>query len=186
MSFAEQQYRAHLERQRRLGKIPATPSASAVTQPVATQAPAGARQSEALVASPAQAKMIQSLQQDVAQLSARLKAIVREDESPLLVPSRIKSVMAAVAEYYDISLGDLLSSRRAREISRPRQVAMYLAKALTKHSLPAIGRMLERDHTTVLHGCRQIEKLRLKDPELDTEIRELTDLLTAGEQAARG
>src|SRR3954453_18702213 len=122
MSFAEQQYRAHLERQRRLGKIPPAPAGPRAPQPVSVQAPALAPQSEPPVA-PARVKTIQRLQQEVAQLSARLKAMVREDESPLVVPSSIKPVITAVAEYYKVSLCDLLSSRRAREIARPRQVA---------------------------------------------------------------
>ena len=62
----------------------------------------------------------------------------------------------------------MTSARRAREVARPRQVAMYLSKQLTPKSLPDIGRRFGgRDHTTVIHAVRQIEKLRASDAELD-------------------
>ncbi len=122
--------------------------------------------------------MIKALQQEIAQLNAQLEAMERGDESPLVAPGRIKPVISAVAKYYRVSLRDLISFRRTRNVIRPRQVAMYLARALTKHSLPAIGRVFERDHTTVLHGCRQIAILRQRDPGLDAEIHELTTRLS--------
>jgi chromosomal replication initiator protein len=58
-------------------------------------------------------------------------------------------------------MADMLSKRRNRSVARPRQVAMSLAKELTNHSLPEIGDAFGgRDHTTVLHACKQIKKLR--------------------------
>lgn len=180
MTLARQRYQAHLERQRRLGKLPPTPenTASPPVQPLLQPAPALAPQREQPLFCAKQARTIKALQKEVAELSARLKAIVREDDSPLVMPSRIKSVITAVAEYYRISLNDIVCHRRSREVALPRQVAMYLAKELTTNSLPEIGRVLDRDHSTILHGCRKIATLRLQDPVLDTQIRELTDLLT--------
>ena len=65
-----------------------------------------------------------------------------------------------MADYYQLRVADLLSKRRTRSLARPRQVAMTLAKELTTHSLPEIGDGFGgRDHTTVLHACRQIRKL---------------------------
>ena len=65
-----------------------------------------------------------------------------------------------------------VSARRAREVARPRQIAMYLAKQLTPRSLPEIGRRFGgRDHTTVIHAVRQIEKLRGEDSEIDQDVR---------------
>jgi chromosomal replication initiator protein len=55
---------------------------------------------------------------------------------------------------------------------------MYLAKELTEHSLPTIGRVFGRGHSSVLHACRRIAALRLEHAELDADLRELTDLLT--------
>lgn len=174
MTFAEQQRHAHIERQRRLGKIaPASPP-PCVTQ----RAPAEPKR----VASPAQARMVAALQKEVAQLAARLEAMLREDQSPLVMPSRIKPVISAVAKYYGVSSTDIVSFRRTQHLIRPRQVAMYLAKQLTKHSLPAIGLVFERDHTTVLHGCQQIASLRRQDRKLDAEIKGLVERLTPGEQ----
>lgn len=73
----------------------------------------------------------------------------------------IDNIQRSVAEYYKIKMADMLSKRRNRSIARPRQVAMALSKELTNHSLPEIGDAFGgRDHTTVLHACKQINKLR--------------------------
>ena len=70
--------------------------------------------------------------------------------------SRCGRIAALVCEEFGISLVDLLSDRRAREVARPRMVALYLAKTLTDLSLPQIGRAFSRDHTTVMHACNEI------------------------------
>lgn len=73
----------------------------------------------------------------------------------------VDNIQKTVAEYYKIRVADLLSKRRSRSITRPRQMAMALAKELTNHSLPEIGDAFGgRDHTTVLHACRVIKDLR--------------------------
>ena len=72
----------------------------------------------------------------------------------------IDNIQKIVAHYFKVSVSDLLSSRRTRSITRPRQMAMALAKQLTRHSLPEIGSAFGgRDHTTVLHACRKIDEL---------------------------
>ena len=87
----------------------------------------------------------------------------------------IDEIQTQVAEHYRIRKAEMTSARRAREVARPRQVAMYLSKQLTPKSLPDIGRRFGgRDHTTVIHAVRQIEKLRASDPEIDAAIRLLT------------
>jgi chromosomal replication initiator protein len=76
----------------------------------------------------------------------------------------IDNIQKTVAEYYKIRVADLLSKRRTRSITRPRQLAMALCKELTNHSLPEIGDAFGgRDHTTVLHACRKIDELREGD-----------------------
>jgi len=76
----------------------------------------------------------------------------------------IENIQKTVAEYYKIRVADILSKRRTRSITRPRQLAMALCKKLTNHSLPEIGDAFGgRDHTTVLHACRKIEELREAD-----------------------
>lgn len=73
----------------------------------------------------------------------------------------IENIQKVVAEYYKIKISDLLSKRRSRSITRPRQIAMALAKELTTHSLPEIGDAFGgRDHTTVLHATRAVAELR--------------------------
>ena len=85
---------------------------------------------------------------------------------------RIEDIQRVVSRHYNVSKADLLSARRTRTIVRPRQIAMYLAKVLTPRSLPEIGRRFGgRDHTTVIHAVRQIEKLRQSDAELDADVR---------------
>ena len=87
----------------------------------------------------------------------------------------IDEIQTKVSEHYRIRKAEMTSARRAREVARPRQVAMYLSKQLTPRSLPEIGRRFGgRDHTTVIHAVRQIEKLRAEDSELDNDIRLLT------------
>ena len=81
----------------------------------------------------------------------------------------IENIQRTVAEYYKIKVADLLSKRRTRSVTRPRQMAMALAKELTNHSLPEIGDAFGgRDHTTVLHACKKIAELR----DTDSGIRE--------------
>jgi chromosomal replication initiator protein len=91
-------------------------------------------------------------------------------------PKRVKieDIQRVVARHYNVSRGDLLSSRRTANVVRPRQVAMYLAKTLTLRSLPEIGRRFGgRDHTTVLHAVRKIENLVGNDSSLAEEIESL-------------
>jgi chromosomal replication initiator protein len=88
-------------------------------------------------------------------------------------PKRVKieDIQRVVARQYNVSRADLLSPRRAASVVRPRQLAMYLAKALTMRSLPEIGRRFGgRDHTTVLHAVRKIETLASNDATLAEEI----------------
>lgn len=85
-------------------------------------------------------------------------------------------VVQAVCAHYGVSMNDMISGRRDRKTTRPRQVAMWLACTLTKASTPEIGRRLGgRDHTTVLHGRDKVEMLRHEDDQLQSDL----DLLTA-------
>ena len=86
----------------------------------------------------------------------------------------VEEIQKRVAEHFNVRVSDMHSARRARSVARPRQVAMYLSKQLTARSLPEIGRKFGgRDHTTVIHAIRQIEKLRAADRELDEDVRTL-------------
>ena len=68
----------------------------------------------------------------------------------------IENIQKTVAEYYNIRISDLLSKRRNRSITRPRQLAMAITRELTSHSLPEIGDSFGgRDHTTVIHACKK-------------------------------
>jgi len=91
----------------------------------------------------------------------------------------IDNIQRTVAEYYKIKVADLLSKRRTRTVTRPRQVAMSLAKELTNHSLPEIGDAFGgRDHTTVLHACKKIVELQETDPGIREDYQNFMRLLT--------
>jgi chromosomal replication initiator protein len=86
----------------------------------------------------------------------------------------IDEIQRRVSEHFKVRLSDLLSARRSRDVARPRQVAMYLAKRLTPRSLPEIGRKFGgRDHTTVMHAIKRIDELRASDSELNTALTQL-------------
>jgi len=83
----------------------------------------------------------------------------------------IDTIQTIVCKFFKISKNEMLSSRRSRYLVRPRQTAIYLAKMLTSKSLPEIGRAFSnRDHTTVIHSVKTIEKLRKEDNELNINI----------------
>jgi chromosomal replication initiator protein len=92
----------------------------------------------------------------------------------------IDEIIRKVADHYTLRISDLLSARRARQVARPRQVAMYLAKMLTTRSLPEIGRKFGgRDHTTVIHAVRKIEELRQSDSQIAEDVELLRRMLEA-------
>lgn len=91
----------------------------------------------------------------------------------------LSNIQKAVAEYYKIRISDLNSKSRKIDVARPRQLAMTLAKELTNLSLPEIGRLFGgRDHTTVMHACSRINKLRQSNENLDEDYRNILRILT--------
>ncbi|MDX3937412.1 chromosomal replication initiator protein DnaA [Stenotrophomonas sp.] len=105
-----------------------------------------------------------------------LRDLLRAQQQAISIPN----IQKTVADYYGLQIKDLLSKRRTRSLARPRQVAMALTKELTEHSLPEIGDAFAgRDHTTVLHACRQIRTLMEADGKLredwDKLIRKLSE-----------
>ena len=86
----------------------------------------------------------------------------------------IDLIQTAVCKFFKISKNEMLSSRRSRYLVRPRQTAIYLTKILTSKSLPEIGREYSnRDHTTIIHSVKTIEKIKEKDPEMVDNINKL-------------
>tara|TARA_Y100000739_G_scaffold36126_1_gene27575 strand:+ start:728 stop:2077 length:1350 start_codon:yes stop_codon:yes gene_type:complete len=89
-------------------------------------------------------------------------------------------IMKKICDYYNIRMSDLLSPRRSRNIARPRQMAMYLAKSLTSRSYPEIGKSFgNRDHTTVMHAVRKIEELKSQDSQVSEDAELLRRMLEA-------
>ena len=92
----------------------------------------------------------------------------------------VEEIQRKVSDYYNIRLSDIIGPKRLRSYARPRQVAMYLCKQLTSRSLPEIGRRFGgRDHTTVMHGVRRIEELKLTDVQLADDVEMLRRALEA-------
>ena len=86
----------------------------------------------------------------------------------------IDLIQSTVCKFFKISKNEMLSSRRSRYLVRPRQTAIYLTKILTSKSLPEIGREFSnRDHTTIIHSVKTIEKIKEKDPEMTNNINKL-------------
>jgi hypothetical protein len=91
----------------------------------------------------------------------------------------IREIQTAVCKHYGVKLADMLSARRTAIVVRPRQVAMYLCKELTPHSLPQLGRRFGgRDHTTVLHAVRKVPAVSRVDAELAQDIAILFETIT--------
>ena len=86
----------------------------------------------------------------------------------------IDQIQTVVCKFFKISKNEMLSSRRSRYLVRPRQIAIYLTKILTSKSLPEIGREFSnRDHTTIIHSVKTIEKLKVKDLDMVDNINKL-------------
>jgi chromosomal replication initiator protein len=117
-------------------------------------------------------------QVDVSLAEQLLRDLLYEERRQL----SMEAIQRAVADHYGLKVTDLKSKRRTESISTPRQVAMYLCRTLTSHSLPEIGKVFGgRDHTTVLHGCRKIAETKERDSGLGQTLRVLTGRLERGD-----
>ena len=91
----------------------------------------------------------------------------------------IDNIQKTVSEYYGIRVSDIKGKRRNRQIARPRQVAMALAKELTSMSFPDIGDAFGgRDHTTVIHACKKVEELSRIDSKIEEDYGRLQKILS--------
>ena len=93
----------------------------------------------------------------------------------------VPNIIKVVAGYYGLKVSDIKSKRRTRDISEPRQIAMFLCREHTKSSLPEIGRQFGgKDHTTVIFSYKKISKIAKENKELQTSILEIIDLIEKG------
>ena len=105
--------------------------------------------------------------QNISETRVILKDLLNLSENKVT----IDLIQTTVCKFFKISKNEMLSPRRSRYLVRPRQTAIYLSKMLTSKSLPEIGRAFSnRDHTTVIHSVKTIDKLRKEDTELNTNI----------------
>ncbi|MBO5653027.1 MAG: chromosomal replication initiator protein DnaA, partial [Clostridia bacterium] len=91
---------------------------------------------------------------------------------------KMDRIIAAVAKKYGISTSDIMGTKRNKEISFPRHVAIYIARKTTGLSLPQIGKFFSRDHTTVMSSINAVETEIKRSPNLDFELSELTKEIT--------
>ncbi|MDG1153558.1 MAG: chromosomal replication initiator protein DnaA [Alphaproteobacteria bacterium] len=103
---------------------------------------------------------------DVESISQILEDLLQKSRRKITIDD-IKKV---VSDYFKIQMKDLNSSRRNREIARPRQIAIWLCKELTTNSLPEIGKKFNRDHTTVLHAINRVEEMISSDDKISNDI----------------
>ena len=102
------------------------------------------------------------------------KTLLKTLISPTPKISNFKKVIKVVADFYEITEKEILSSSRRREIVKPRQVAMYILREDLKYSFPFIARKFGgKDHTTVIHACEKIGKELQKNDELFEEIKQI-------------
>ena len=88
----------------------------------------------------------------------------------------IEKIISHICKYYNLQKEDLIGKKRPKNIAMPRQIAMYLCRTLTDSSLPKIGQYFGgRDHTTVIHACEKIDKLRKEDKSFDNQIQQFEE-----------
>ena len=105
-----------------------------------------------------------------------LSDVLRASERKITV----EEIQRKVSDHYNIRLSDMIGPKRLRSYARPRQVAMYLCKKMTSRSLPEIGRRFGgRDHTTVMHGVKRIEELKVQDGQIAEDLEMLRRALEA-------
>ena len=112
------------------------------------------------------------------QLSVNDCKIILKDVYKNSKITTIEKIQNVTSNFYSISLEEMLSQRRSRPLARPRQIAMYLAKKLTTRSLTEIGRKFaNRDHTTVIHAVKTIDKLCLNSEEIKKNVEEIKSII---------
>jgi chromosomal replication initiation ATPase DnaA len=143
--------------------------------PAKQGADAPARSPEDVVAA------LSALRHEFMHLHILLQAKGILEQADIASPFRLTCavIRAEVARFYRIPLAEIDAKRRLEATIRPRQVAMYLCKTLTSRSLPHIGILFGRDHATILHAVRKIERLRKDDIQLAAELGELERRIVA-------
>lgn len=110
--------------------------------------------------------------------SKQLADTINEAGLSPFTPPTVKRIQEVVADFYGVTVFDMISERRDRAIAMPRQVAMFLCRTMTGKSLPRIGRMFLRDHTTIIHAVEKIGKQRRSDSDLEADLDALQAMLS--------
>jgi hypothetical protein len=163
MSYFQDLHAAHVARTRRLSR--GMPARKAQPVPVEIAAP----EPEPVEAAPdPKPALTREDRLDALQKEAAAIAAAGTPQIPIYL------IVRTVAVFYGVHLNDIYSQCREQRVVRPRQIAAYIAKVLTRGTLNEIGRRIGRkDHTTIMHACRKIADLRMFDATLDADIDEL-------------
>jgi hypothetical protein len=102
--------------------------------------------------------------------------VTLKDEAENVEEFTIGSALKAVSEVFGVRKDDLLSPRRAKYITTPRFALMYLGYYMTHNSTTTVGRFLDRDHTTIIHGCRRAIELKRSNKAFAKKLEEATEL----------
>ena len=122
----------------------------------------------------AMSPVAQELMRDLDRIERRLEKLREQALSGVVLTIAIKDIIKATAAEMGVSVNEIMSTRRQRSIVIARHVGMYVAKTITNRSLPEIGRRFGgRDHTTVLHAVRTMERRMIENPELGEKVRKL-------------
>jgi chromosomal replication initiator protein len=98
------------------------------------------------------------------------RKVLNDMGNPVQNVVTIDKIITYICEKYKLKLEDILSHKRSKDIAEPRQIAMYLCREMTDISLPRIGSKFGRDHTTVIHACEKISKMRKEDKNFDLQV----------------
>jgi hypothetical protein len=128
-----------------------------------------------------------AMRDQIAELRARIIVLEGRSPVPLTLPpgEGFGRVASAVAAEFGVTLEDLLGERRHAPIAEARQVAMALGQRCCGYSLPRIGRLLRRDHTTVLHGIRTVARRCAEDPDFAARLDRLAADIKAQQRKER-
>ena len=130
-------------------------------------------------------KMPEIPEQVIYPKKSAVPAQIARESDPLLPETpfpRVKEIQKACCRYFDISMVELISDRRLASLVKARHVAMYLAKTLTPHSYPEIARRFGgRDHTTILHACRKMNRILPDSPDLQAAVETISNVFKVKE-----
>ena len=147
-----------------------------VLEAIAKNITANVRQIEGIVKKMLALKQLENAEMDTTTLMRALQELLRDKDSYMPSP---EAIIEETGKCYGIDVSEIMSTSRTKEVAMARQVAMYIIRQLTKLSLPEIGRVFGRDHTTVIHSLEKVEGLIKENREVAENIRDIKSNVNA-------